>query len=92
MYGKMQTSGLHEFIPFICTSAIWGQICFPVHRASCIPLVPQQSLSGVAASPGSQFGELSFTFEGQKSLLSVKFLVYLMARDIFISQIIFPNL
>ena len=30
MYGKMQASGLTEFIPFICTSAVWGQILFPV--------------------------------------------------------------
>ena len=27
MYGKMQASGLMESIPFICTSAIWGQSC-----------------------------------------------------------------
>ena len=30
MYGKMQAAGLTEFIPFICTSAVWGQILFPV--------------------------------------------------------------
>ena len=28
MYGKMQASRLTEFIPFICTSTIWGQILF----------------------------------------------------------------
>ena len=28
VYGKMQTSGLSEFIPFIGTSAARGQICF----------------------------------------------------------------
>ena len=28
MYEKMQASGLTEFIPFICISAIWGQILF----------------------------------------------------------------
>ena len=28
MYGKMQASGLPEFIPFMCTSVIWGQIPF----------------------------------------------------------------
>ena len=25
IYGKMQSSGLTEIIPFICTSPIWGQ-------------------------------------------------------------------
>ena len=43
MYGKMQASGLTEFTPFTCTSAIWGQSCFLVHLAACIPLAPQQS-------------------------------------------------
>ena len=33
-------------------------------------------VGGVAAPAGSQFGELSFTFEGQKSLMAVPFLVY----------------
>ena len=27
MHGKMQASGLTKFIPFMCTSAIWGQSC-----------------------------------------------------------------
>ena len=46
----MQASGVTEFIPFICTSAIFGQPCFLVHlkewqmAISCIPLAPQQSL------------------------------------------------
>ena len=40
---KMQASGLTEFIPFICVSAIWGQPCFLAHLASCIPPAPQQS-------------------------------------------------
>jgi len=46
----MQASGVTEFIPFICTSAISGQPCFLVHlkewqmAISCIPLAPQQSL------------------------------------------------
>ena len=44
--------------------------------ASCIPLAPQQSLRGMAASAGSQFWEPSFTFGGQKSLIVVTFLVY----------------
>ena len=46
MYGKIQAPGLTESIPFICTSALWGQILFPCSRegwqtwkmaASCIP-------------------------------------------------------
>ena len=43
MYGKLQASGLTESIPFICISAIWGQPCFRVPLASCIPPAPQQS-------------------------------------------------
>ena len=69
----MQASGLTESIPF---TAIWGESCFLAHFPSCIPLAPQQSQVGVAASAGSQFGEPSFTFEGQKSLMAVTFLVY----------------
>ena len=74
MYRKTQASGLTEFIPFICTSAIPGQSCFLTHLASCTPPAPQQSLLGVAA--GSQFGEPAFTFGGQKSLMAVTFLAY----------------
>ena len=48
----MQASGLPEFLPFLCTSALWGQSCFIVHLASCIPPAPLWSLSGVAASTG----------------------------------------
>ena len=45
----MQASGLTEFIPSICTSAIWGRPCFLVLlkdwqiAASCIPPAPQLS-------------------------------------------------
>ena len=73
-YGNIQASGLTEFISFICTSAIWGQSCLLVHLASCNPPAPQQSLWGVAV--GSQFGEPTFTFGGQKSLMAVTFLAY----------------
>ena len=76
MYEKMQASGLTEFIPFICISAIWGQPCFLVHLASCIPPAPQLSPCGVAASAASQFWKPSFTFGGQKSLMAVTFPVY----------------
>ena len=40
MYWKRQASGLTEFTPFMCTSAIWGQSCFLVHLVSCIPPAP----------------------------------------------------
>ena len=52
MYGKIQASGLTEFIAFICTSAIWAKSCFLVHlkqwqlwqmAAPCAPPAPQQS-------------------------------------------------
>ena len=88
----MQASGLREFIPFICTSAIWSQSCFSVHlkewpnwqmAASCIPPTPQQSPWGVAASTGSQFWEPSFTFGDQKSMMAVTFLVYWYGRSYF---------
>ena len=63
--------------------------CFFVHlrewqmAASCIPLAPQQSLRGVAASAGSKFWEPSFTFGGQKLLMVVTFLVYWYGRKYF---------
>ena len=40
---------ISEFIPFICTSAIWGQIPFPCSlkewqvATSCLPPAPQQT-------------------------------------------------
>ena len=83
MYGKMQASGLTEFIPFLFTSAIYGQSCFLVQLASCIPLAPQQSPWVVAASPGWKFWEPSFTFGGQKSRMAVTFLVYQYWQEIF---------
>ena len=44
--GKMQGSGLTELIPFVCTSAIWGQLsCVFTSWAS----FPQGSPSGMAA-------------------------------------------
>ena len=64
MYGKMQASGLTGFNFSICSSAIWGQPCFPAHlkgwqvAASCFPPAPQPSPWGVAASPGSVLGAL----------------------------------
>jgi len=80
MYGKMQASGLTDFIPFTCTSG--AKYCFLVHlkewqmAAPCIPPTPQRSPWEVAASIGSQFWEPSFTFGGQKLMVAVTFLVY----------------
>ena len=54
----MQASGFTEFIPFICTSAIWGQSCSLVHPASCIPPV----LCNHQRHPLNQFWEPSFNF------------------------------
>ena len=45
----MHTSGLTEFIPFICTSAICGQSLFLVHLFSCIP----SSFSAVTTGSGN---------------------------------------
>ena len=84
----MQASGLPGFIPFICTSAIWGQCCFLAHLAFCIPPAPQPSPWGMAASTGLQFWEPSFTFEGQKLLMSVTFLIYWYGRRYFHFRVI----
>ena len=64
-FEKMQASGLTECIPFICTSAIWGQILFPCSLLGladgCFlhspPPAPQQSPRGVMTSAGSQLWE-----------------------------------
>ena len=84
----MQTSRLTEFIPFICTS--WsGATRFLVHLASCMPPASQQSpwwwwlVWGLATPGGSQFGELTFTFGGQKSLMAVTFFVDWYGRRCF---------
>ena len=49
--------------------------------ASCIPQLLSSHCrggrgGGRAASAGLQFGEPSFTFGGQRSLMAVRFLVY----------------
>ena len=83
---------IFEFIPFIRTSAIWGQILFPCSlkewqvATSCLPPAPQQTPWRVAASVGSQFGEPAFTLGGQKSLMAMAFLVYWYDRRYFISH------
>ena len=57
----MLASGLTESIPFICTSALWGQILFPCSlegwqtwkmAASWFPPAPQLSPWGMATSAG----------------------------------------
>ena len=83
----MQASGFTEFIPFIRTSAIWGQSCFFVHlkmwqmAASCIPQLVINHHGGWQHLL-DQFWEPSFTFGDQKSLMAVNnFLFIDMARD-----------
>ena len=87
MYGKIQASGLSEFIPFICTSALGGGVggANPVFlftlRSGRWPLLAfPQLLSnhgrGLTASVGCQFWEPSFTFGGQKSTMAMIFPVY----------------
>ena len=39
----MQASGLPECMPFVCTSAVWGQSGFLGHVSSCIPPAPRQA-------------------------------------------------
>ena len=65
---------LHSF--FSHTLQLSGPILFPSSPCFCILPTPQQSPCGVAASSGSQFGELSFTVGGQISLMAVTFFVY----------------
>ena len=79
MYGKMQVSGLTEFIPFICTSAIWGQILFVclffnfshppgLFSIHCRGGDCRRSAGSQASCP---FWEPSVTFGGLKSLMAV---------------------
>ena len=66
-----------------------GSILFPC--SSCFLHSPSSWESpwerGVSASTGLQFGQLSFTFGGQKSLMAVTFVVYWYSGDIFISPL-----
>ena len=73
----MQASGLTEFIPFICISAVWGQILFP-----CSPLLLTFLLSN--CREGQQhpldlsFGTLIHIWR-HAVMMAVTFLVYFMA-------------
>ena len=60
-----------------------GPIPFP--GSPCFLHAPRTSAVtvGVAASAGSQFGEPSFTFGGQKSLMAVIILIYWYGRRYF---------
>ena len=57
MDGKIQASRLAEII-FHMHLAIWGQSCFLVHLASCIPPAPQQSLWGWQHLLDGSFGKV----------------------------------
>ena len=71
----MLASGLTEFIPFICTSAIWANL---VSLFTFLLAFPQllSSHCGVAAATGSQYWEPLFTSGAQESLMAVTFLIY----------------
>ena len=85
----MQASGLTWFNPSICSSAIWGQPCFlaPLKErqmaASCFPQLLSNHHGGWQ-HPLDQLCEPSFTTGGQKSLMSVTFLVYWYGRRYFL--------
>ena len=89
-YGKMQASGLTEFIPFKCNSDIWDQSSFLVHPASCIFTVPQRW--GCWAGDGSihwitVLGALIHIWRPEISRWWLwHFLLINMAEDIFISH------
>ena len=72
-------SGLAESIPFTIASAVCHQPCSPARLVLASPRSSAITL-GVMASSGSLFGEPSFTFGHQKSLMSVTFPVYKYGR------------
>ena len=82
MHGKVQASGLTEFLPFICTSAVWGQ---PVSFVTFFPAFPNSSTITVCGGRGNihwiTFQKLSFSFGGQKSIMAVSRL--LIWQEIF---------
>ena len=92
MCGKMQASGLTGFIPSICSSAIWGQPCFPVHlmerqmAASCIPQLLSNHHGGWQHPQNQSFGSPRLHLEARNHWWLWCFLFIDMARNIFISQ------
>ena len=89
MYGKMQASGLTEFNSSICSSAIWGQPCFPIHlkvwqmAASCIPPAPQQSPWRVATPHNQSFRTPHLHLEARNHWWLWHFLFIHMAGNVF---------
>ena len=86
IYEKMQASGLTEFIPFICVSAIWGQPCFLAHLASCIPPAPQQSTFRWQHLLDHSLGSSHSHLEARNRWWLWHVLFIDMAGDIFISH------
>ena len=76
MYEKKQASVLTEFVPFICTSAIWGQSCFIIHLASCILPAPQQ------LGWGDRGGGPTTSTGSHRSQLVLGALIHLWRREI----------
>lgn len=82
MYGKMQASGLTEFICFICISLSGASPAsvFTLFLA-LPPTAPQQSpmgggVVGMATSAGSQWWEHLIHIWSPELLMAVAFLVY----------------
>ena len=94
MFGKMQASGLTEIIPFMCTSALWGQTCFlaPLQgwqmTASCIPqlLSIHSGVVAVIHLLDHSFGSPPSHLEPRNHWWMWHFLFMDMAGDIFFSQ------
>ena len=83
MYGKRQASWLSEFIPSYAPQLSGANPVFLFTLLLAFPQLLSNHCGGMAASDGSQFGEPSFTFGGQKSLMAVTFLVDEYGRRYF---------
>ena len=97
MYGKMQASGLIEFIPFIRTSAIWSQILFLfcvfffflISHISLLPLNTHLFSSHCGGGRICWISGIVFPFESPHSHLEVDacyILVYSYGQRYSISQ------
>ena len=82
-YGKMQASVLTKFIPFICTSSIWGQSCSPCFLH---PPAPQQTIVGGSIPWITVLGALIHIWMPEIQWWLWQVLLIRMAGDIFISQ------
>ena len=88
----MQASGLTEFIPFICTSHIWGQARFLLHLKECQMAAPcilpalQQSLWVWQHPLDHSFGSPHSPLEARGRRCLWRFLFTGTAGNIFISQ------